>query len=149
MNAQKKVIGSSVWTVSPLHIHQFSGIYFEVQLLLTKINCEKCSCNNELLFSSPMLSPCLYLHFERAAEVLSKENSSESHGMVWVGRDAERPPSPTPVPWVGTSCTRSGCLILRVSPHLHTLQQVIVSKDLPPDHSSLLSPSLWRTTSTL
>lgn len=68
--------------------------------------------------------------------------------MVWVGRNPKRPPSPTPVPWVGTSCTRSGCSILCVSPYLHTLQQVDVSKDLPPDHSSLLLPSLWRTTST-
>jgi len=29
--------------------------------------------------------------------------------MVWVGRDLQRPSSPTPLPWVGTSATGSGC----------------------------------------
>lgn len=52
---RKNVIGSSVWSF-PLHIHQFGGMYFEVQLLWTKISCEKHGCDNELLFSSSILS---------------------------------------------------------------------------------------------
>ena len=59
---------------SPLVYTTFSNTDFGVWLLLTKINCEEQCCDNELLFTSSLLSS--YLHFESAAEILPKGNFS-------------------------------------------------------------------------